>query len=98
MSKFNVLEIKIKKRKKAHSVSQLRDHPRRAAFNGSGTEEMAARREGEGRRRGGRGGGERRKRTGEGSGRGSEHEALRSWAAKSSQSLLDLRFDLKCKI
>ena len=51
MSKFNVLEIKIKKRKKAHSVSQLRDHPRRAAFNGSGTEEMAARREGEGRRR-----------------------------------------------
>ena len=47
--------------------------------------------------RGGRRGGERRKRRGEGSERGSEHEALGSWAAKSSQSLLNVRFDLNAK-
>ena len=38
------------KKGKAHSVSRLRDHPRRVAFNRSGTEEKG-RGEGEGRQR-----------------------------------------------
>ena len=81
MSKFNVLEIKTKKRKGSSQCLMTKRSPKESgAFNRSGREEKV-RREGQGRQRGGRGWGEGRQRRVEGSGRGSEHEALRSWAA-----------------